>query len=56
MIFANSFLRVGGGLESSGVLFGVILARFGAVSVRYGPNFGAFPSQITLWWDFEEAV
>ena len=50
MIFANSFLRVGGGLESPGVAFGEVLARFGAVSVRSGPSFGAFPSQITLWY------
>ena len=34
----------GDALESPGVAFGVILARFGAVSMRSGPSFGVFPS------------
>ena len=35
------FASLGDDLESPGVAFGEILARFGAISVRSGPHFGA---------------
>ena len=45
MFFAkNHFCVLGDDLESPGVAFGEILARFGAISVRSGPHFGAGPS------------
>jgi hypothetical protein len=40
----NHFCVLGDDLESPGVAFGEILARFGAISVRSGPHFGAGPS------------
>ena len=38
------FCVLGDHLESPGLAFGEILARFGAISVRSGPHFGAGPS------------
>ena len=38
------FCVLGDGLESPGVAFGAILASFGAIPVRSGPIFSAFPS------------
>ena len=44
MFLQNYFFRFGDDPESPGVAFGEILARFGAISVRSGPHFGAGPS------------
>ena len=43
-LWQNHFCVLGDELESPGVAFGEILARFGAISVRSGPHFGAGPS------------
>ena len=40
----NHFCVWGDAPESPGVAHGAILARFGAISVRSGPHFGAGPS------------
>ena len=47
---------LGDHLESPGLAFGEIMARFGAISVRSGPHFGAGPSKFALWLDVEGAA
>ena len=44
MIFANSFLRLWGVLETRREGFGRVWARYDAISPRSWPHFGAGPS------------